>query len=266
MKGLNSSMRSRARPGRPGLSLWRKPTAGIEPDRLQGRSHVVHYQGVDEGQQTIDVVEGRAPVALVEPECLFLRHNQMIEHIEIDVRRISLEAPQLIERVFAVKKLDLPGQPRGPHGALVRSSILLAWSLDRPVQHGPAIGDFPCQDAFRDLRRSSRSSARLYCSLLRRTLPDTGPCTLARNRPCSRQEAQAHLVFCAESHQIRTAPDVAEADDAGDGMHGHAQTHVAIDLDHHRLTLFGEVRPLGGDIQRVEKLFHGCIPPHSRHS
>jgi hypothetical protein len=72
----------------------------------------MHHQGVNKGEQAIDVIQRRPSVAFIEAECPLLRHNEMIEDIEIDVCRIPLKTPQLVKRMFTVKKLHLSVKPK----------------------------------------------------------------------------------------------------------------------------------------------------------
>ena len=70
------------------------------------------------------------------------------------------------------------------------------------------------------------------------------------------EEAYAHLVLGTKPHEKGAAPYVAEADDAADGMDGNAQPHIAVNLDHHCLALFGEIGTLGSHIEGVQESFH----------
>ena len=139
------------------------------------------------------------------------------------------------------------------------SSILLAWSRSARCKTVRQLVIFPVRMNFATSAENFRSSARRYCSRRRRTFPETGPWTLARNRPCSDQETYCHIVFGAKTHQIRAAGDIAEADNPADGMDRHTEADLSLHLDDNRFPFLGEVGPLCGHKKGIEMFFHGSL-------
>jgi hypothetical protein len=70
------------------------------------------------------------------------------------------------------------------------------------------------------------------------------------------QKRDGDIALRAESEQGRAARNLAEADDPAQSVNRHAQTRFAILLDDHGLGLTGQVRALGGDVQRIEEVSH----------
>ena len=61
-----------------------------------------------------------------------------------------------------------------------------------------------------------------------------------------RKKAYRHVIFRAETHQIRTARDIAETDDPVNGMDRQAQAHLPISFYDNGLALLREIGALGG--------------------
>ena len=66
----------------------------------------MHQECVNERKEAVDVVKRRPAVPFIEPEGLPLRNDQMIKHTEIDMGRISFDAPQGIQRLSLIEGFE----------------------------------------------------------------------------------------------------------------------------------------------------------------
>ena len=71
---------------------------GIQPHRFAGRYHVVRQQNVEERQQRVHVVAGRAAGPFVQKEVILLLEDQFVEGHEVDAGGVAFEASQPIDR------------------------------------------------------------------------------------------------------------------------------------------------------------------------
>ncbi len=85
-----------------------KADLGIQSHRFQGGAHVVDQQGVEEGEQGVDGIQGRALVPSLEMEILLLGGDEFGEHPKIEVGALPFVAPRFLQ---VGGGLDVPQTP-----------------------------------------------------------------------------------------------------------------------------------------------------------
>ena len=95
--GRNSSIKSKARPGRPGAVAVQEPDGRVQSDRLQCGPDVVRQESVEERQEAVHPVARRAAGPLAEEEGRLVLQDQVIEDLEVLARRVPLDPSQGIQ-------------------------------------------------------------------------------------------------------------------------------------------------------------------------
>jgi hypothetical protein len=118
------------------------------------------------------------------------------------------------------------------HGPFVN---LFGVVTDSPLEHGAAVGNFAGKNRLRHLSRGVKIISPSVLLTPEEHVSRDRPLDPREKTPMLAEEAQAHFILGAEPHQEWTASNVAETDNAADGMDGHAEAHVAINLNRYRL-------------------------------
>jgi hypothetical protein len=110
----------------------------------------VHKKGVYEREKTVDVVQGWSAVSLIEMKGLFLREDQMIKHIEIDMGSISLNPAQSIQGLLLIEEIQQVTQPHDcvSHFLFINFTRMVP---ERSLQDSSAIGDLSGENRLRNL-------------------------------------------------------------------------------------------------------------------
>ena len=234
----------------------------VEPHRLQRRADVMDQKRVDEGEQGVDVVQGRPAVPFLEGEVLLLGDDQMVEDAEIDVGGVSLAAAEGVERLVLVEQIEIIAQALHGEGDLI-CGHLVRMVPERPLEDRPAVGDLSGQDRPGDVGGGLRIVGAAVLLPAQQDISGDRPLHPRQEAAVLRQEADADAVLGAEAHQKGAARDVPEADDAADRVDGEPEADLLLHLDDDRLPLLGEVGALGRDEQRIEMFLHGSQVPEN---
>ncbi|OPY78485.1 MAG: hypothetical protein A4E70_02367 [Syntrophus sp. PtaU1.Bin005] len=74
-----------------------------------------------------------------------------------------------------------------------------------------------------------------------------------------REETDTDAFLRTKTHQIRTATDIAEADNSAERMNRNAEADFLFYLYNNRFSLFGEISALSRHKKRVEMFLHGSL-------
>jgi len=78
------------------------------------------------------------------------------------------------------------------------------------------------------------------------------------------QERDPDTALATEPEEERAHRDLAETDDAAQGMDGDAQAGLVLDPHQDGVSLLGEIGALGSDVERIQVMLHGEVTPHFR--
>src|SRR4030043_1436973 len=66
----------------------------------------MHEKGVDERKKAINIVERGPAVSLIETKGFLLGNDQVIEYVEIDMGRVSLNSTKYLEGFLLIERLQ----------------------------------------------------------------------------------------------------------------------------------------------------------------
>lgn len=221
----------------------------VQAHPLQGRGYVVGQQGVEEREQGVDVVQGRAAAAATVAERLLLGGDQVVEHAEVGVRRFAFQAAypvqvgfrpaHLVQQVGQVDGGGAQGVGTGAVGAVAQGA----------QQDGAAVGDFGGHQGLGNGAGIGVGTAVLVAP--QQHVAVDGALHAGEEAPAAAHERQGHVALAAQAHQRGAGGDLAEADDAVQGVDGHAQPRLLFDAHQHGLALLGQVGAFAGDVEGV---------------
>jgi hypothetical protein len=107
--------------------------------------HVVAQEGVQEGEESVDVVEGWPAAPFTEEEVFFLLGDEVIEDAEVDAGRISLNTAQPVDGSAFLETVEVLGECRG-RVAQAGGARSVRTVTDGAQEDGPAVGDLGCDE------------------------------------------------------------------------------------------------------------------------
>ena len=236
---------------------------GVESDGLDGRGRVVDEECIKEGEQGVDVVDGRSSVSIGESEVFFLRGDEMIEGAKVGAGGVAFESANGVK-----------GKRGGGHARLAAESLEQCREVTRGLceiletivvgsvacasqEDGAAVGDFGDDDGAGEFggRVVVVGAAVLFAA--QEDVAADGSFDARPESTAFAEKGDGDLALATEAHQGWADGDLAETDDGAEGVDGNAEFCLLLDADEQRLVLAREVGALGSDVESVEKAFHG---------
>jgi hypothetical protein len=167
----------------------------------------------------------------------------MIEHVKVDMGRVSFDPTQYIQGLILIKYFELVIQPHD--GIVYILFIYFACMVSkRSLQDGTAISDLSGENELCDLCREFQIVRPAVLLPTEKYIPRNRALDFSKKSAVFRQEAYCHAIFRAKTHQIRATGDIAKTNNSGDGMDRNTNTNLSIDLNYDRLAFLCEISPL----------------------
>lgn len=229
---------------------------GIEADAFEGRFDVVAEEGVEEAEQGVGAVEGRAAGTGLKAEGFAVGVDHGIEGGEVF---LCSEAFVPAGGFDAVGARGVEADPLEALGGAAEgfAALRVGGLASSAQQDGAAVGDLGGDDHADGRQGAGGPVAEPVLLAAQQHVAGDGALHAGEKAAVLGEEGDADAALAAERQHGRRAGDLAPADEAFEGVHGDAETGLAVHLDGDGLAVAMEVGARRHDVERVQELSHG---------
>lgn len=191
----------------------------------------------------------------MEKEMVFLREDEVVEDSKIGGGSLAFDAAEFIERERGVEGAEKALEV-GDGGRDLRRGGEVWMIAEGALKDRAGVGDFGGEDGAGDLSGTKVVIGVMILSAAEEDVPADGAAHGGEEAAVFAEKAEGNAVFCAEVHELWRTRDLAETNDAVDGMNGEADAFFMVYAHDDVKTVLAEIGALRGDVEGVEVRFH----------